>query len=432
MLRLAVASSHRPGSLTAGDVLYPPSPPALVPGGSASFLGSCGDLQISQALPCAARMASSSDEQHKPPEPPAAAASTAVATAAPTHAEWAASLQAYYAAAGHPYAWPAQHLMAAAAAGAPYGAPIPFPMYHPGAAAAYYAHASMAAGVPYPTAESVAAVAAAAAAAVPEGKGKGKGAGTSPEKGSSAALSGDDESRSGESGSDESSDMRDDDTDHKDSSAPKKRKSGEPSQAAVMPYTAVESPYQLKARSASKLPVSAPGRAALPNATPNLNIGIDLWSASPTLAVPSGQGEANPGLPLARRDGTAQLDERELKRERRKQSNRESARRSRLRKQQECEELARKVAELTTENNALRTELDQLKKACEDMEAENTRLMGGKDQYQGPTVTTTLGMSIDSSKTERRDDESQLHKNTNNNSNGNYVGSSNKPEANSR
>jgi plant G-box-binding factor len=52
-------------------------------------------------------MASSSDEQPKPPEPPAAAV---VATAAPpqTHAEWAASLQASDAAAGHPYAWPAQ------------------------------------------------------------------------------------------------------------------------------------------------------------------------------------------------------------------------------------------------------------------------------------------------------------------------------------
>jgi FtsZ-binding cell division protein ZapB len=43
--------------------------------------------------------------------------------------------------------------------------------------------------------------------------------------------------------------------------------------------------------------------------------------------------------------------------------------------QQECEELSKKVAELTTENNALRTELNQLKKACEDMEAQNTRLM---------------------------------------------------------
>ncbi len=40
------------------------------------------------------------------------------------------------------------------------------------------------------------------------------------------------------------------------------------------------------------------------------------------------------------------LDEREAKRLRRKQSNRESARRSRLRKQAECEALARQVKEL--------------------------------------------------------------------------------------
>ena len=36
-------------------------------------------------------------------------------------------------------------MAAAAASGAPYGTPVPFPMYHPGAAMAYYAHASMAA-----------------------------------------------------------------------------------------------------------------------------------------------------------------------------------------------------------------------------------------------------------------------------------------------
>ncbi|CAN6171384.1 unnamed protein product [Urochloa humidicola] len=390
-------------------------------------------------------MASSSDEQQpKPPEPPAAAATaTVVATAAPpqTHAEWAASLQAYYAAAGHPYAWPAQHLMAAAAAGAPFGTPVPFPVYHPGAAAAYYAHASMAAGVPYPTAEAAAAAAAAAAAtaAAVEGKGKGKGGPTSPEKGSSGAPSGEDASRSGDSGSEESSGTRDDDTDHKDSSAPKKRKSGntsaegEPSQALVR-YAAVESPYPAaKGRSASKLPVSAPGRTALPNATPNLNIGIDLWSTPLALAVvPPVQGEANPGLALPRRDSVTQLDERELKRERRKQSNRESARRSRLRKQQECEELARKVADLTTENSALRAELDNLKKACQDMEAENSRLLGGMAHSQGPSVTTTLGMSIDPPKVQHHDDEGQLHKNTSNNSNGNYAGGSHKSEANTR
>jgi plant G-box-binding factor len=152
---------------------------------------------------------------------------------------------------------------------------------------------------------------------------------------------------------------------------------------------------------------------------------MDLWTASPALAVPAVQGEASPGLALARHDGVAPLDERELKRERRKQSNRESARRSRLRKQQECEELGRKVAELTAENNALRAELDNLKKACQDMEAENSRLMG-------PSVTTTLGMSIEAPKSQKHDDEGQLRKNTNNNSNGNYVGDSHKQEANTR
>lgn len=379
-------------------------------------------------------MASSSDEQPKPPEPPATA--VAVATAVPqSHAEWAASVQAFYASGGHPYAaWPAQHLMAAAtASGAPYGTPVPFPMYHPGAAMAYYAHASMAAGVPYPTAEAVAAT---AAPVVAEGKGKGKGGGVSPEKGSSAAPSGDDASRSCDSGSDESSDTRDYDTDHKDSSAPKKRKSGntsaegEPAQAAAVPYAAAaESAYQLKARSASKLPVSAPGRAALPDATPNLNIGIDLWSASQPVAVIPVQGEVNPGLALARGDVVGQLqDEREIKRERRKQSNRESARRSRLRKQQECEELSKKVAELTTENIALRTELDQLKKACADMEAQNTRLMS----QEPVTVTTTLGMSIEAPNAHLHNDEGKLHKKANNNSNGKYVGGSRKPEANPR
>jgi len=43
--------------------------------------------------------------------------------------------------------------------------------------------------------------------------------------------------------------------------------------------------------------------------------------------------------------------------------------------QQECEELAQKVTDLTAINGALRSELDQLKKACEDMEAENSQLM---------------------------------------------------------
>ena len=47
-------------------------------------------------------------------------------------------------------------------------------------------------------------------------------------------------------------------------------------------------------------------------------------------------------------------DEREVKRQKRKQSNRESARRSRLRKQAECEDLGGRVAALVAENNSMR------------------------------------------------------------------------------
>eukprot|EP00959_Pyramimonas_sp_CCMP1952_P304823 6379701-Pyramimonas_sp.AAC.1 len=53
-------------------------------------------------------------------------------------------------------------------------------------------------------------------------------------------------------------------------------------------------------------------------------------------------------------------DEREVKRQRRKQSNRESARRSRLRKQAECEDLGSRVNSLTHENVQLRQETNSL------------------------------------------------------------------------
>lgn len=70
------------------------------------------------------------------------------------------------------------------------------------------------------------------------------------------------------------------------------------------------------------------------------------------------------------------MDERELKRQRRKQSNRESARRSRLRKQAECEELGGRVDALSTENVTLRAELDRLKEACAALNKDNSMLSG--------------------------------------------------------
>ncbi|PON82492.1 Basic-leucine zipper transcription factor [Trema orientale] len=73
-------------------------------------------------------------------------------------------------------------------------------------------------------------------------------------------------------------------------------------------------------------------------------------------------------------DGLA-LDERLLKRERRKQANRESARRSRLRKQAEFEELVSTWESLNLENMSLKSELGQLKDDSEKLRLENAALM---------------------------------------------------------
>ncbi|KAF7061730.1 hypothetical protein CFC21_068401 [Triticum aestivum] len=343
-------------------------------------------------------MASSSSATSGDDRPPAAGGGTP----AQAHAEWAASMHAYYAAAasaaGHPYAaWPLppqaqQHGLVAAGPGAAYGAPVPFPMYHHPAAAYYaHAHASMAAGVPYMAGESASAA----------GKGKRVGKTQRVPSGEINSSSG-----SGDAGSQGSSEKGDAGANQKgSSSSAKRRKSGaaktegEPSQAATVQNAVTEPPLEDKERSASKLLVLAPGRAALTSAAPNLNIGMDPLSASPSSLV---QGEVNAAASSQSNASLSQMDERELKRERRKQSNRESARRSRLRKQQECEELAQKVSELTAANGTLRSELDQLKKDCKTMETENKKLMGKilshddkMQQSEGPSVVTTLSIQVE-------------------------------------
>ncbi|KAL3814789.1 hypothetical protein ACJIZ3_016057 [Penstemon smallii] len=67
--------------------------------------------------------------------------------------------------------------------------------------------------------------------------------------------------------------------------------------------------------------------------------------------------------------------ERELRRERRKQSNRESARRSRLKKQALSEDLAGKVQILSAENMSLKSEMNILKERSEKLRVENDTLM---------------------------------------------------------
>ncbi|CAM0953720.1 unnamed protein product [Alopecurus aequalis] len=80
-------------------------------------------------------------------------------------------------------------------------------------------------------------------------------------------------------------------------------------------------------------------------------------------------------------------DEREVKREKRKQSNRESARRSRLRKQAETEELAIQVESLTAENTSLRSEIGKLTKSSEKLRLENSALVVKLKDTAAPTNT---------------------------------------------
>ncbi|KAK6158831.1 hypothetical protein DH2020_006145 [Rehmannia glutinosa] len=122
-------------------------------------------------------------------------------------------------------------------------------------------------------------------------------------------------------------------------------------------------------------------------------------------------------------------NERELKRERRKQSNRESARRSRLRKQAETEELAVKVQALTSENMTLKSEIHKLMESSEQLKLENTALMEKlkhaqlgqteeinlhkiDDQRLKPVGTVNLLARVNNSdSTDRRNEDGDSHEN---------------------
>ncbi|KAK8341578.1 hypothetical protein V6Z12_A08G175800 [Gossypium hirsutum] len=133
------------------------------------------------------------------------------------------------------------------------------------------------------------------------------------------------------------------------------------------------------------VPISTTGAAtAVPGPTTNLHIGMDYWGTPASSNVPAMHAKV-PSTPVAggivtpgsRDNVQSQLwlqDERELKRQRRKQSNRESARRSRLRKQAECDELAQRAEALKEENANLRSEVSRLKSEYEQLHAENASL----------------------------------------------------------
>ncbi|XP_054785606.1 G-box-binding factor 1-like isoform X2 [Prosopis cineraria] len=72
--------------------------------------------------------------------------------------------------------------------------------------------------------------------------------------------------------------------------------------------------------------------------------------------------------------GPAKLDEDEIRKERKRQLNRESARRSRLRRQQECDELRKIVDDLVKNNSLLKDKLMSLSEDCLELNNENNSI----------------------------------------------------------
>ncbi|KNA20976.1 hypothetical protein SOVF_047290 [Spinacia oleracea] len=278
--------------------------------------------------------------------------------------------------------WAGQHPMMP-----PYGTPVPYPaLYPPGAV---YAHPNMAM-TPNP-------------ASVVETKGKNsdvkdqnsvkksKGnSGLGNEKGveTAKATSGsgnEGASQSAESGSEGSSDASDDNN-QQEHSATKKG-----SFDLMLEDGANAQHHSVNASAQGSVPGKPLGVA------PNLNIGMDLWNSSaggaklrPSTGVASGVAPAMVGREGLMPDHQWIQDERELKKQKRKQSNRESARRSRLRKQAECEVLQKRVESLNNENSNLREELKRLSAECEKLTSENKSIKEELTQTCGPDSLQSL------------------------------------------
>lgn len=338
-------------------------------------------------------------EEGTPPKPSKSASSTQEIPTTPSYPDWSSSMQAYYGAGAtpppffaptvasptpHPYLWGSQHPLMP-----PYGTPVPYPaLYPPGGV---YAHPNMTT-TPNPVQTN----------AELEGKGpdgkdrasakKAKGMSGNSAKGGECAKatsgSGNDgASQSGDSGTDGSSDASDENNNQQDFAGNKKGS------------------FDQMLADGANAQASVPGKPVGSMPATSLNMGMDLWNASPAGAGaakvrsnPSGASSAHGPPTMIGREGVMpdqwMQDERELKRQKRKQSNRESARRSRLRKQAECEELQVRVESLSNENHTLKDELQRLSEECEKLTSENSSIKEELTQLCGPDVVANLEQNI--------------------------------------
>ncbi|XP_010526750.1 PREDICTED: G-box-binding factor 1-like isoform X2 [Tarenaya hassleriana] len=297
-------------------------------------------------------------EESTPSKPSKPASSTQELPSTP-YPDWSSSMQAYYGAGGtpapffpspvaspYPYMWGAQHHMMS-----PYGTPVPYPaLYPPGGG---YAHPTM------PMALNSAPANAESAkdqASAKKTKGNTRGKGEGSEKVASGSDN-DDVSQSDDSATEGSSEGNNENLNKQEQGSSRK---------GSFEQMLADASSQNKTTGAVQ--GSLPMKPVAP--ATNLNMGMELWSSGA-----GGAAKMRPNTPGANVPAPEQwIDERELKRQKRKQSNRESARKSRLRKQAECEQLQQRVESLANENHGLREELQRLSEECEKLKTENNSI----------------------------------------------------------
>ncbi|XP_057449414.1 G-box-binding factor 1 isoform X2 [Lotus japonicus] len=311
------------------------------------------------------------EESMDKPSKPSSTSSTQISPT-PSYPDWSSSMQAYYAPgvtpppfyastvaspAIHPYIWGGQHPLIP-----PYGTPVPYPaMYPPGAV---YAHPSMTTtlSTPQNVMEGKRPDRKDQASAKSSKKMSANTGSKARDNGKASSGSGNDGiSQSAESGSEGSSDASDEQTNQQESATNKK---GSFNQMLVEGASAQNNSVSVGVISQS----AVPGKPVASMSATNLNTGVEFWNASVDATPPTIMGpDATLGEPWRQ-------DEREVKRQKRKLSNRESARRSRLRKQAECEELQKRVESLGNENQTLREELQRVSEECMKLTSENNSI----------------------------------------------------------